>query len=82
MRREFMRDVIDHLQGNGVVCAMRGGGSTRIGGGLDGGDVAFDEGRDEAAAHLFPPGEGDVRGFQHGVGRFEKSDEAFGFDHA
>src|SRR5947208_12461665 len=47
-------------------------GGAGIDGRLDGGDVADDERRHQAAADLLPADQRDVGGLQHGVARFDQ----------
>ena len=52
-----------------------------VGGGLDGGDVADDDGGDEGVADLgHRADEFDVRGLEHGVRALDEGDEAAGFN--
>ena len=58
-----------------------GGRGAGIGGGLDGGHVAYDKRTDQPAADLVPAIELDIGGLQHGVGGFDKDHEALDFNH-
>lgn len=59
-----------------------GGFTAGLGCGLDGIDAAANDDGAVAAADEFLADEFDVRGFDHDVRRFERPDEAFGFDEA
>jgi hypothetical protein len=56
------------------------GGCSRVGGRFDGADVAAYEHGHVAGPDVFLADERDVGGFHHRVGRFDRADEAFGFD--
>ena len=53
-----------------------------IGRRLDRADVAAYHDRDQSAADMHLADQGDIRGLDHGVGRFDRADQAFGFHHA
>ncbi len=53
-----------------------------IRGRLHRGDVAADDGRDQAGVHLLPADEDDVRGLHHRVRRFDHADQAARFHEA
>ena len=69
----------DHMDGDNF--AERAGGSgAGFNSGFHGGDIATHEDADVARADFFPADQFDVGCFEHRVGCFKLSDEAFGFD--
>ena len=62
--------------------ALEYGGRTGICRGLNGGDVATDDRRDETGADLLVPDELHVRGLDHRVGGLDHRNETFGLDHS
>ena len=62
---------------NAVSCCAAGFGSC-----LDSADIAADHDGDETAADVDFAAKADVRRFDHGIGCFDGSDEASGFDHS
>jgi hypothetical protein len=57
-----------------------GGFGACIDGGADGGDIAFERNRDQAAADLVLLDELHVRCLEGRIARFDGGDDAFGFD--
>ena len=59
-----------------------GRGGAGVGGGLYRAHVAAHHHGDVAGADVFLADQDDVRGLDHGVGRFDRADEPLCFDHA
>ena len=70
----------DDVHRDELADAARGRGA-RVGGRLDGRDVAAHDGGHIAGADLLPADQRDLRGLDHGVGRLDHRDQALGFDH-
>src|SRR5215216_1648894 len=58
-----------------------GGGGAGVRGGLDGGDVAADDGRDEARADLLVADQRDVGGLHHRVRRLDHRHQSLRLNH-
>ena len=72
------RDDVDRDE---LADAARGGGAG-VGRGFDGRDIAAHDGGHIAGADLFPADQRDLRGLDHGVGRFDHRDQPLRLDHS
>ena len=71
----------DHVHGN-QFADPAGGGGAGVGGGLDGSDVAANDGGDVAGADLLPAHQRDLGSLYHGVRGFDHRHQAARFNHS
>ena len=71
----------DHVDGDQLAYFL-GGGSSGIGGGLHRAYIATDHDGDQTTAYDLLAHQLDVGGFDHGIGSFDRADQAFGLDHS